>query len=102
MSRLTPEGKFKEDLNRELISRFPGCYILKNDSSYLQGVPDILVLWHDRWAMLEAKKGRNAAQQANQDWYIKVFDKMSFAAFIEPSNMEEVLDAMESAFKDPR
>lgn len=102
MSRLTPEGKFKETLNRELMQRFPGCYILKNDSSFLQGVPDIQVLWKDRWAMLEAKKASNAAKQTNQDWYIKVFNKMSFAAFIEPGNMEEVLDAMESAFSNPR
>lgn len=102
MSRLTPEGKFKESLNRELMQRFPGCYILKNDPSFLQGVPDILVLWRDRWAMLEAKKAHSAARQVNQDWYISVFDKMSFAAFIEPGNMEEVLDAMESAFSTSR
>lgn len=102
MSRSTPEGKFKERLNRELMQRFPGCYILKNDSSFLQGVPDIMVLWRDRWAMLEAKRSPSASKQANQDWYIQVFDKMSFASFVDPDNVEEVLDAMESAFQASR
>lgn len=102
MGRATPEGKFKDELNRALYTRFPGCYILKNDASYLQGVPDIQVLWKDRWAMLEAKKASSAARQTNQDWYIKVFNEMSFAAFIHPGNMEEVLDAMEHAFTSAR
>lgn len=102
MSRLTPEGKFKDTLNRELMQRFPGCYILKQDPHFLQGVPDILVIWKDRWAMLEAKKASNASRQANQDWYINVFNKMSFASFIDPGNMEEVLDAMESALQAAR
>lgn len=102
MSRSTPEGRFKDDLNRELLSRFPGCYILKNDPSYLQGVPDILVIWNDRWAMLEAKRASGAARQQNQDYYINLFNEKSFAAFIHPGNMEEVLDGLESAFQARR
>lgn len=102
MARNTPEGRFKEELNKQLMQRFPGCYILINDSGHHPGYPDRTILWGDRWAMLEAKKSHSAAQQANQEYYVELFNKKSFAAFINPDNMEEVLDAMERSFSTPR
>lgn len=75
-------------LIREL---FPGCVILKNDPAYLQGVPDIIILYNDRWAMLEFKRSDKAGHRPNQDYYINLLDSMSYASFISPENEEDVI-----------
>lgn len=98
MSRLTPEGKFKEKLLVRLRAEFPDCVILFNDSSYIQGIPDILVLYKNRWAMLEAKRSTDAAKQPNQDYYVDMFDAMSYAAFVRPENLEGVISDLQLAF----
>lgn len=95
MTRKTPEGRFKAELTQELYERFPGCIIMKNDEALLQGVPDMLILYNDRWAMLEVKRSLNAKRQPNQDYYVDVFNKMSFAAYISPENKEEVLHELQ-------
>lgn len=98
MARRTPEGRFKEGLTQELEQIFPGCIIIKNDEQLLQGIPDILLLWEDRWAMLEVKKSATAAKQPNQEYWIKIFDQMSFGAFVFPENKDEVLHALQQSF----
>lgn len=52
--------------------------------------------------MLEVKVSAKAPQQPNQEYYVKVFDDMSFAAFIFPENEEEVLDALQRSFRADR
>lgn len=102
MARRTPEGRFKEELIQELEQIFPGCVILKNDEQLLQGIPDILLLWESYWAMLEVKKSANASKQPNQDYWIEIFDRMSFGAFIYPENKDEILDALQQSFSARR
>lgn len=92
------ERDYQKTLIAKLERLFPGCFILKNDPGYLQGVPDLLILHGDRWAMLEVKAKANAATQPNQAYYVDLLSRMSFAAFIDPSNQEEVLDALTRAF----
>lgn len=96
------ESNYQSYLMGELRDMLPGCVILKNDSDYLQGIPDLLVLWRDRWAMLEVKANENSPQQPNQDYYIDLFGNMSFAAFIFPENEEEVLNALRKTFRSRR
>lgn len=93
------ENKFQADLIKEIKKRFPGAIVLKNDSSYLQGIPDLTVLWDKYWALLECKREDGAKHQANQDFYIKLADGMSFGRFIHPENKEAVLNEMERSFK---
>ena len=93
------ENAFQSALIKEIKEMFPGCTVLKNDSSYYQGIPDLLVLYRDRWAMLECKRSKNARHQPNQDHYIEKFGEMSFASFIFPENKEEVLDELQQAFQ---
>ena len=81
---------------------FPGCVILKNDPNYKQGVPDLILLWEDRWAMLEVKASGRARHRPNQDYYVDVLDRMSFAAFISPDNKEHVLDALQRSLTSDR
>lgn len=89
------ENRFKSLLRREIEQRLPGCLVLHLDPSDIQGIPDMLVLYEDRWAALEGKKNSSASHRPNQDYYVRMMNDMSFAAFIYPENREEVLDAME-------
>lgn len=92
------ESKFQSNLIKKLKEEYPGCMVLKNDSSYLQGVPDLLVLYNDHWASLEVKKNANARHQPNQDYYVDKMNEMSFSRFICPENEEEVLSDLKRAF----
>lgn len=94
------ESEYQSMLIRNLRYRFSGCLILKNDSSYLQGIPDLTILYRDRWAMLEVKQSESSPLTANQEYYIDLLNQMSFAAVIYPENEEEVLDALQQTF-DP-
>ena len=92
------ENKFQSKLIKEIKNEFPGCMVLKNDSTYIQGVPDLLVLHNNKWAGLECKKNAKAHKQPNQEYYVEQMDKMSFARFICPENKDEVLDALDLHF----
>ena len=93
------ERDFQRGLISEIKERLPGCLVMKTDPNYIQGIPDLLVLFGKRWAMLEVKKSENAPHQPNQDYYVEHLDEMSFSRFINPSNKEEVLNDLEQAFK---
>lgn len=96
------ENKFQSDLIKELKKLFPGCIVLKNDPNYIQGIPDLLILYGKRWASLECKKSADAPARPNQPYYVKRMNKMSFSRFIFPENKEEVLRELQSAFKSGR
>lgn len=91
------ESKYQAYLIKKLKKRFPGCEVLKNDSSYMQGILDLSIFYRDRWAMLEVKASEDAEIQPNQEYYVRLFNDMSFAAFISPETEHEVLNALESA-----
>ena len=91
------ESKFQRDLIKELEELFPGCVIMKNDPTYIQGIPDLIILYNDRWAMLECKRSNKAGLRANQDYYISKLNSMSFASFIYPENKEDVLYGLQQA-----
>lgn len=94
------ENKFQSKLIKDLESLFPGCIILKNDSSYRQGIPDLTIFYQDKWATLEVKKNRTASHKPNQDYYVDQMNKMSFSRFIYPENKEEVLHELQQTFRD--
>lgn len=93
------ESKFQKKLIDEIKERFPGCYVLKNDSSYIQGIPDLTILYKKKWAMLEVKKDSKSHHQPNQDYYVNELNKMSYASFVSPENREEVMNDLERSFK---
>lgn len=92
------EARYQGRVIQKLKRIFPGCVVIKNDSSYLQGVPDWTILWGSCWAMLEIKASENARRQPNQEYYVTQLRRMSFAAFICPENEEAVLDELQTAF----
>lgn len=92
------ESKFQANLIKKLKKQFADCVVMKNDSSYIQGIPDLLVLYKNKWASLECKKSANAKHQPNQDYYVAKMDEMSFCRFIYPENEERVLDELKHWF----
>ena len=92
------ESKFQAKLKKDLQNMFPGCIVTKLDANCIQGIPDLLILYKDKWATLECKKSANAKKQPNQDYYVELMDKMSFARFICPENKEEVLNELQQVF----
>lgn len=93
------ESKFQAKLIKKLKELFPGCIITKTDSGYLQGIPDLLILYEDKWATLECKQSSNAKKQPNQEYYVDKMNGMSFSRFICPENEEEVLNELQQSFK---
>lgn len=93
------ERDFQSKLIKEIKEKFPGCVVMKNDSSYIQGIPDLTVLYGNKWAMLEVKRSDSASHRPNQDYYVGKMDEMSFARFVSPETKETVLDEMEHAFR---
>lgn len=93
------ESQFQAKLIKEIKDRFPGAVVLKNDAGYIQGFPDLTVLYEDRWAVLESKRGENEPHQPNQDKYVEKLNEMSYSSFIFPENKEKILNELEQAFK---
>lgn len=96
------ENRFKTNLTKELKSLFPGCLVVHLDPNEIQGIPDILILYKDKWAALEGKKHRNAPHRPNQDYYVELMNDMSYASFIYPENKEEVLYELQQTFAPRR
>lgn len=92
------ENKFQSELIKELQLLFPGCFVMKTDPVQRQGLPDLLILYKDKWAILECKRNALANRQPNQEYYIKKFGEMSYASFIYPENKEEVFRELQQAF----
>lgn len=90
------ESGFQDKLRDELKELFPGCMIFKMDQ--IQGIPDLLVLYKDKWASLENKKSKDAKHQPNQDYYVDKMNDMSFSRFVYPENKDEVLRDLQRVF----
>jgi len=92
------ESAFQATLIKELETLFVGCVILKNDANYIQGFPDLLILYKDHWAVLECKQNAKSKFQPNQEYYLELLDGMSYASVIYPEIKEEVLHELQKAF----
>lgn len=99
---MAKESKFEHELIEELIKQYPGAVILKNDSSFFQGIPDRLILYYDRWAAFEVKAYERARHRQNQDYYVNLFNEMSYASFVYPENKERFLHELQQALRPTR
>lgn len=91
------ERDFQPKVMEEIKQRLPGALVTKFEGE--QGWPDLLILYEDKWAMLECKKEEKAIHQPNQDYYVEMLNSMSFSRFVYPENKEEVLDELEQALQ---
>lgn len=95
---MAAERNFQAKLIKELKSLFEGSIVTKMDSGHIQGIPDLLILFNDKWATLECKKGSRAKKQPNQEYYVTKMNEMSFSRFISPENKEAVLNELKKFF----
>ena len=65
------ERDYQAKLIKIIKARFPGCYVIKEDANYIQGLPDLLVLYNDHWATLEVKVSASAHHQPNKDTHVR-------------------------------
>ena len=93
------ESKFQSKTIEEIKMRLPGAIVTKMDANYIQGIPDVLVLYQNKWATLEFKKSEGASHQPNQDYYVGLMNDMSYSAFIYPENKETILNELQQAFE---
>ena len=94
------ENDFQSNLKKELKAMFPGCIVTKLDSGDIQGIPDLLILYNNKWATLENKRNSKAPKQPNQEYYVDKMNKMSFSRFIYPENKDEVLSELQNVFEE--
>ena len=90
------ESGFQDRLINILKNRYPGCMVFKMDQ--IQGIPDLLILYKNKWASLECKKSSKAKKRPNQEYYVDKMNDMSFSRFIFPDNKESVLDELNNLF----
>jgi hypothetical protein len=93
------ESHYQNQLIQKIKKRFPGCFVLKNDPTYIQGFPDLLILFEDRWATLETKRSKDARKGRNQEYYVDECNKMSYSSFVYPENEEEVMRELQQALQ---
>lgn len=101
--RETGRAGYKSSLMKELELRFPGCVLFNMDPNAThQGIPDLLILFNEKWAMLEVKGALDARRQPNQEYWIDFYNGLAFASFICPEIEEEVLDGLQRSFSSRR
>lgn len=93
------ESQFQSTLIKDIKKAFPGAIVLKNDPNYIQGFPDLLILYEDCWAALECKANASASHRPNQDYFVEILNEMSYATFVYPENVSEVMDELQHAFR---
>lgn len=94
------ESQFQSNLKKELKEMFPGCIVTKLDSGNIQGIPDLLILYNNKWATLENKRSGKASKQPNQEYYVDKMNKMSFSRFIYPENKDQILSELKDVFNE--
>ena len=93
------ERDYQKKLVKKLKEKFPGCIVMKNDAQLKQGIPDLLILYKDKWVALEVKNSEKAHHQPNQDIYVANMNHMSYATFIFPENEDSVFKDLEEVFR---
>ena len=96
------ERDFQPKLIKEIKERLPGCLVMKNDPNYIQGIPDLSVLYGSKWALLEVKKSNKASKRPNQPYYIQYAKDNAYGAIVSPENKEDILNELQQALQSDR
>ena len=101
--------KLESEFQAKLVKRFgellPGSVVLVKPGYYIQGFPDLLILYKNQWAILECKRKtptQSSDYEPNQEWWIAELDSIGFASMICPENCEEIIDEVLRSFGTAR
>ena len=75
--------------------------VIKNDAQLKQGIPDLLILFKDKWACLEVKRSENDRNKPrpNQEYWVEHYNNMSYASFIYPEIEEKIFSELREVFE---
>ena len=93
------ENEYQGNLIKKIEALLPGCTVLKNDPNWIQGIPDLLILYQNKWAILEVKRSAKDKHRPNQDYYIDKFGQWVYSSFIFPENEDVVLSELQRALE---
>lgn len=94
------ESKFQSKLVEELRSTFPGIDVAKTDSSSVQGLADLILLYGDKFVILECKRSEHEKHQPNQDYYVNKYRNAGTpSCFVFPENKDETIERLKAYFK---
>ena len=91
-------SRLESGFQDRLINKLKDLLVFKMDQ--IQGIPDLLVLYKNKWASLECKRSAGAKRQPNQEYYVGKMNEMSFSRFVSPENKEEVLNELQQVFAE--
>ena len=94
------ESKYQKYIIDKVRVMLPGAYVYPNDGNYIQGFPDITILYRTQWATLECKRDKDAEHQPNQDYYVNQSPLSNNAMFVYPENKKEVLKELERRYQE--
>lgn len=92
------ESDFQSDLRRKIENEIPGSVVQKGNPNWIQGFPDLIILYKNHYACLECKASANEPFRPNQEYYIEQINNDAFCAVVYPENMKEVLDELKRYF----
>lgn len=90
MSKL--ESKFEQEFCKRLKDYDKDIIVLKLTG--VPGIPDRIVLHHNKFALLEFKRSKNASHRPLQDWYINHFAQWTESYFVYPENADDVYNSI--------
>ena len=95
------EKDYQKGLIKRLEAAFPGCKVIKNDAQLKQGIPDLLILFKDKWACLEVKRSEHDRNKPrpNQEYWVEHYNNMSYASFIYPEIEEKIFSELREVFE---
>lgn len=91
----TFEKEFCKALRQTLGERY--TYTFKLTAA--KGIPDRLILYKDKYALLEFKQYKNAKKQPGQETWVGHFDNLAYAAIVYPENAEKVMQDILNYFE---
>jgi len=92
------ETDFQSALRRRIENEIPGSVVQKGNPNWIQGFPDLIVLYKNTYACLECKKSADEPYRPNQEYYIEQINSVAFCATVYPENEEEILDELKRYF----
>jgi len=92
------EAEFQAKLVKEFEELLPECMVLVKPGYYIQGFPDLMILYKNQWVALEVKRSASAPYEVNQEWYLNELNQMGYAATIYPENCKEIIDEVLQSF----